>query len=152
MDANDPRLREIWNQDRVPVVVRGGRIRPLLVRLPPAPPDAQGNYAWLRNERRTYPESLSRYKAWSIPKAWFEDTLRRALELYGAVYVIQPFKTTEKCAPACWNATGALCECSCMGANHGSGTPVGKWHVVSETFAAQIKERQFSCRLLLPIE
>jgi hypothetical protein len=80
--------------------------------------------------------------------AWFEDTLKRLLARFGAVYVIQPFNKLEICAPACWNATGAKCECSCMGEHHGSKNHAGRWHVVSETFAVRIREREFSCRLL----
>lgn len=147
MDSNDPRLMQVWTQKRLPVVLRGGRVKPLLVRLP----YDTSNRDWLQNGRRTNPEWLSIHKAWSIPKAWFEDTLQRSLARYDAVYVIQPTNETEKCAPACWNALGAVCECSCMGANHGSGNPEGKWHVVSETFAVRINSRYFSCRLLHPI-
>src|SRR4051812_17019800 len=102
MDEKDPRLRGVWNQKRLPVVIRGGRVRPLVVRLPFDP----SNREWLRNDRRTKPEWLASYTAWSVPKSWFEETLRRFLGRYGAVYVIQPFSESEKCAPACWNAVG----------------------------------------------
>ena len=147
-NESDLRLKAVWNQTRLPVVVRGGRVRPLVVRLP----YHASNRDWLKDERRTKPEWLSSYKAWSIPKSWFEETLRRSLARFRAVYLIQPFRVSEKCAPACWNAKGALCECSCMGANHGSGDPIGKWHVVSETFAVRINARDCSCRLLRGIE
>ena len=146
MTITDPRLNSVWNQTRYPVALRGGRVKPLVVRLP----YADTNREWLRNDRRTNPIWLSVHKVWSIPKSWFEDTIQRSLDRYGGIYVIQPFHTTEKCAPACWNAIGALCECSCMGANHGSGDPAGKWHIVSETFAVRVNEREFSCRLLRP--
>lgn len=139
-------LEAVWNQGRVPVVLRGARTRPLVVRLP----YSSDNRVWLGNERRNKPEWLPKHKAWSIPKAWFEDTVRRALARYGSVYVIQPFNKTEKCAPACWNALGPRCECSCMGANHGSGQPDGRWHIVARTFAVKVKSKEFSCRLLRP--
>ena len=146
MNDNDLHLRAVWNQNHLPVVLRGGRVRPLIVRLP----YELSNYEWMQNDRRTKPEWLSKFKAWSIPKSWLDDTLRRSLARYGAVYLIQPYSDLEKCAPACWQAKGALCECSCMGKNHGSGNPLGKWHVVSETFAVRINDREFSCRLLRP--
>ena len=146
MNDTDLRLTRVWNQTRIPVVVRGGRVRPLLVRLPFHIANREG----LQGDRRSEPEWLPKHKAWSIPKSWFEQTLRRSLSRYGAVYLIQPFRKSEKCAPACWNAAGALCECSCMGANHGSGKPAGKWHVVSETFAVHVDARELSCRLLRP--
>lgn len=146
MSDGDQSLRRIWNQTAIPVVLRGGSVAPLVVRVS----FASDNREWLRDERRTKPQWIVQHKAWSIPKTWFEDTIRRALERYGKVYVIQPFRVNEKCAPACWHATGALCECSCMGANHGSGDPAGKWHVVSETFAVKVGPKEYSCRLLRP--
>ena len=66
---------------------------------------------------------------------------------FGRVYVIQPYREFEKCAPACWNATGFTCECSCMGKNHGS-MPGGRWWVVADTFAIQWQGRRLACRLI----
>jgi hypothetical protein len=144
LSEDGSRLTEVWRQSEIPVVVRGGPVRPLVVKFP----NSWDDYAWLRNERRREPEWLPRQRAWSIPKTWFEHTLHRLLARFNAVYVIQPLNRLEKCAPACWNATGAKCECSCMGANHGSKNIAGRWHVVSDTFAARIRAREFSCRLL----
>src|SRR5258708_35512814 len=133
MDPNDPKLRQVWAQQAIPVVVRAGRVRPLVVRLP----YSTGNRSWLQGTSQRVPEWLPAFKAWSIPKSWFERVLRAAIGKYGSVYVVQPYRTSEKCAPACWNAVGADCECSCMGANHGSANPDGRWHVVSETCAVK---------------
>lgn len=146
MSGTDPRYDRVWQQSRIPVVVRGGTIRPLLVKLP----YASDNREWLKNDRRTDPEWLREHKAWSIPKTWFEDTVQRLLGRHRSVYVIQPIKRDQKCAPACWNAAGAECECSCLGANHGSGTPAGKWYVASDSFAVRIDGEEFACRLLRP--
>jgi hypothetical protein len=146
MAQNDPNLLRIWHQARIPVVVLGGPVRRLIVRLPYAP----ANRDWLQDRHRTKPVWLPKQQVWTIPKSWFEDVLRRALLRYGAVYVIQPFRKDEKCAPACWNAVGAHCECSCMGENHGAGEPEGKWHVVSETLAVRVNAKEYSCRLLRP--
>ena len=143
---DDPSLIRIWNQTRVPVVVRGGPLGPLVVRLP----YADGNRDWLRDSGRSKPDWLRDEKAWSVPKSWLDDLLRRCLRRYGSVYLVQPFRKSEKCAPACLNAIGAHCECSCMGKNHGSGNSAGKWHVVSETLAVRYGRREFSCRLLKP--
>ncbi|WP_438480858.1 hypothetical protein [Oleiharenicola lentus] len=35
-----------------------------------------------------------------------------------------------------------------MGENHGTGNPVGCWHVVTETFAVEWSERKYACRLM----
>lgn len=146
MDKKDPRLIQIWKQNQIPVVYRPERGKPLLVRLPYAPTNRQ----WLKGDHRNQPDWIAEQKYWQTPKAWFEDIVKRALCRYGQIYVIQPFNAQEKCAPACWNALGVECECSCMGANHGSGNPVGKWHIVSETLAVSWGEKQYSCRLLIP--
>jgi hypothetical protein len=90
----------------------------------------------------------NRYKCWLPPRSRFNDLIKRSTEEFGSIYVIQPFRTEEKCAPACWNALGADCECSCMGRNHGSGNPEGKWHVVADTFAVCWGDREYACRLL----
>lgn len=144
MAAADKNLAVIWRQTQNPVVYRQGGGKPLMVKLPYAP----GNGDWLRNDQHRKPEWVKQYKCWETPKAWFENVVRRTLQRYDRVYVIQPYRAQEKCAPACWNATGIECECSCMGANHGSGSPLGKWHVVSDTFAVQWHDRQLARRLI----
>jgi hypothetical protein len=143
MDRRDPMLLQVWSQRVVPVVFRR-KSKPLIVRIP----TARDNIEWLQGEHRNPPDWQPRGKYWETPKSWFEDVIRRALQKYGRVYVIQPFTEQQKCAPACWNAVGVKCECSCMGANHGSGDPAGKWHIVSETFAVRWETREYSCRLL----
>jgi hypothetical protein len=72
--------------------------------------------------------------------------IRLCLGVYGQTYVIQRDRPLQKCAPACWNAVGYDCECSCLGENHGSETPLA--HVVSDTFAFQRGGRKLALRLL----
>lgn len=146
MDGKDPKLRQIWDQGRIPAVFRQGNSKPLFVRLP----YSTDNREWLKADHRNQPEWLKQYKCWNTPKSWFEDIIKRSLIKYGRVYVIQTYRTQQKCAPACWNASGIDCECSCMGENHGSGNPIGKWYIVSETCAVSWDEKQYSCRLIVP--
>jgi hypothetical protein len=94
------------------------------------------NPLWVKNE-----------KYWEFPKSWFNDFVNRALERFEKVYIIQPFREQEKCAPACMKAKGHECECQCMGANHGAGDK-GRWFVVSESFATSWGSSQLACRLL----
>jgi len=127
------RLLDVWNQTKTPVVLRRpGRGAKVRVRLP----YAKDNRFWLKNGNLHDPHWIDgdgkRY--WEIPKAWFNDFVARALEKYGQLYVIQPYREQEKCAPACMNAVGHECQCSCMGQNHGAGQH-GHWFVVSDTFA-----------------
>jgi hypothetical protein len=142
--AETQRAREIWKQKTVPVVFRPGGNRPLMVKFPFAP----DNREWIRDGHRTKPHWDEHYKCWEVPRSWFEGVARRLLRRFGKVYIIQPFRLQEKCAPACWNATGIECECSCMGERHGSGHPPGRWYVVSETFAVTWGERRYACRLI----
>jgi len=146
MNNQDPRLRQIWSQKSIPVIYRQVRPEPLLVRLP----YADDNYTWLRGDRRHKPKWDTRHTRWETPVAWFDELIERSLARFGRVYVIQLRKEQQKCASACWDAKGFHCECSCMGANHGSGHPGGRWHEVSETFAFHWGPRQYACRLIVP--
>ena len=143
-DESHERLKRVWNQQLVPVLYRRGPGNPLLARLPYAPE----NRSWLRGEGRIKPVWLKDEKYWELPQAWFNSLVKRCLQRFGKVYIIQPYHAQEKCAPACWSAEGEVCECSCMGANHGSGHPGGRWKVVSDTFATRWAGRDLACRLL----
>ena len=138
------RIRSVWGQGRVPVALR----RPKkgakhFVRLP----FAKDNRQWLQNGRRTSPAWNARDRRWEIPKSWFNDTVNRALDRFGRVYIIQPYREQEKCSPACQNAQGHECQCSCMGQHHGCGSD-GSWFEVSETFATRWGAEEIACRLL----
>lgn len=145
MAEQDPKLREIWSQRQVPVIFRAGAGRPLIVRLPFSP----SNSSWLRGENTRKPKWNSQLISWEVPVAWFDDLIHRLLKTYGQTYVIQLHREQQKCAPACWNAEGLHCECSCLGANHGSGHPGGDWHEIAETFACQWGPLQYACRLIV---
>lgn len=141
------RIRAVWSQTKIPVLYRRGKGSALLSRLPYDP----SNRSWLQASGRRHPVWLAERKCWELPNAWFNGLVRRCLLRYGRVYIIQPFHSQEKCAPACWNAEGEECQCSCMGANHGSGHPEGRWKVVSETFATRWGDRELACRLLTQV-
>jgi hypothetical protein len=136
-------LREVWNQRVIPVVVRRDS-PPLWVRLP----FAKDNGSWLRSSSRRKPVWDPEKRRWEVPRIWFEGLVRRLLSRYGRVYLVQRTKELQKCAPACWNAEGTHCECSCLGARHGTGQPGGRWYEVSATFAFHWERLPYSCRLL----
>lgn len=152
MSSPDKSAERIWRQDKLPVVYRESHGKPLLVRLPYDP----NNGVWLKAAHRRNPVWLEQFKCWRVPHSWFDEIITECLSRFGSVYVIQPYREQEKCAPACWNAKGFECECSCMGQYHGSEGPYGKWYVISDTFAVTWKSRQLACRLIerrgLPIE
>jgi hypothetical protein len=115
---NTEKLKYVWAQEQIPVVLRRtGKGQRLRVRLP----YAETNRQWFQNGRRTSPDWIARKKYWELPKAWFNDFVDRALAKYDKVYIIQPYREQEKCAPACQNAIGHECQCSCMGQHHGAG-------------------------------
>jgi hypothetical protein len=148
MEENDERLIVVWKQGliSIPVILRrGGKGESLRVRLP----YGQDNRQWLQNGKRTsptwFPDPTKQY--WETPKAWFNDLVERSLAKYKKTYIIQPYREQEKCAPACMNALGHECQCSCMGANHGAGND-GSWFEVSDTFATRWSGQQLACRLV----
>ncbi len=146
MNGQDPKLREIWSQKTIPVVYRPGGSNPLLVRLP----YASDNRVWLKGRHRNKPKWNPEHKRWEVAKSWFEDVVKQAIVRYGSVYVIEPFRVQKKCAPACWNAKGLECDCSCMGQNHGTGDPSGRWYVISDSLAVNWGPRQYSYKLMKP--
>ena len=139
----------VWKlQKLTPVALRRtGKGERLRVKLP----YAGDNRQWLQNGRRISPEWTAARNGWpgywEIPKAWFNDFVDRAMTRYGKVYIIQPYRAQEVCAPACQNAIGHECQCSCMGAHHGIGND-GTWFEVSDTFSTRWGERELACRLL----
>lgn len=138
------RLSDVWRQNRIPVLLRKGKGHKLMVKVP----FANDNYVWLRNERRAKPSRNSQYNCWELPQAWFNDLVPRILSRHSQLYIIQPYREQEICAPACWNAEGHECQCACMGENHGSQRPGGNWFTVSETFATLWHDRELACRLM----
>jgi hypothetical protein len=137
-------LNYVWGQELIPVILRRtGKGQHLRARLP----FAEANRQWLQNGRRTSPVWIDGKKYWELPKAWFNDFVERALVKYGKVYVIQPYREQEKCSPACQNAIGHECQCSCMGLYHGAGND-GSWFEVSDTFATRWADRELACRLM----
>ena len=142
-------MSAIWGQSTVPVLARPETTPPLFVRLP----FASDNRAWLQECGRKNPVLVRGPKTgrihWEIPMAWFSPLIRRCLERYGRVYVIQPLDRSEVCARSCWEARGDICECSCIGTNHGGGEPDGAWKEVSEAFAVRREKGELSCRMLV---
>ncbi|MBX8559997.1 hypothetical protein K5D57_09865 [Pseudomonas cichorii] len=144
MDPKELDFKRIWRQTQIPVVYKREKA-PLMVKAP----FAADNRAWLRGSNaRHKPKWNDKYLCWETPASWFDDTIKKALGRFKQVYVIQLHKEHQKCARACWDAQGIHCECHCMGANHGSGHPAGRWYEVSDTFAFHVGPRHFACRLL----
>ena len=141
-------LRNIfYNTDDIPVIWKKIDSAKLIVRLPY---DRNGgsNRDWLRNQRRLTIEWNKEDGYWLTPKAWLSDTIDRCLARRGVTYVIQPYREQEICAAACWNAEGYICECSCLGKNHGMGRQGYRWYEISDTFAFRNGDETYAVRKL----
>lgn len=150
MDAKNvpPEIRRQWAQAQVPIVVRSGVPGDkLTARLPYRNDNRNWLHGLATGTRRPDVKWAPVEKAWKIPVVWFNRLVDGALDRYGRIYVVQPYREFEKCAPACRSATGHDCECSCMGANHGVGDGDG-WFDVSETFSFRWGPYEAAIRLM----
>ena len=150
MDELD-QIRAVWRAAKIPVILRKGAGHPLQLKLPGDPSNVVWRISmgqWLQNGRRNRPKWNARYKCWDLPQAWLNSLVKQILGSFKKLYLIQPYREQEKCAPACFNATGHDCQCSCMGANHGQGGPDAGWFVVSDTFATRWGDEHLACRLM----
>lgn len=144
MDQNVNQFRSVWDQTVTPVIYRNPKPREKnIVKLP----YSVSNRAWLQQSGRVHPIWVPDKKYWEVPKSWFDDLVLRILKKYKKIYIIQPYNEMEKCAPACKNARGFECQCSCMGANHGAGDD-GSWYDVNEAFSFRWRGAELACRLL----
>jgi hypothetical protein len=144
MEYDDRKIEQIWNQKDIPVIHRRtGSRQKHRVRLP----FAEDNRIWVNQAGKSEASWSRTDKCWLTPKSWFDSLVERSLDRYGRIYIVQPYNQMEKCAPACMNATGFECQCSCMGANHGAGND-GSWFEVEEAFAFRWRGSELACRLL----
>lgn len=141
---SEPRVRRIWSQAKVPVVLRQGVGYKLYVKLP----YRAFNRSWLAQMGRVKPVWISSENHWELPASWFDKLVNQSLQTFGRIYVIQPYRAQEKCAPACRSAQGHECQCSCMGAHHGIGNGAS-WFDVSETFSFRWGPQELACRLIV---
>lgn len=137
-------IEAVWRQLSIPVVYRPPDKGEILLKLP----FSKNNYEWIKSNNQRKPKWLNQFKCWQLPRSWFNKVVEDTLTKHKKLYIIQPYREQEKCAPACWNAEGHECQCSCMGANHGAGNSDGHWFIVSDTFATTWRQRELACRLL----
>lgn len=145
-----PKILRQWAQAQAqaPIVVRSGQKGDkLTARLPYHADNKRWLLAMATGTRRPEVSWAKQEGAWKLPVVWLNRFVERALERYGRLYVVQPFREMEKCAPACRNATDHDCQCSCMGANHGVGDG-GGWFDVSETFSFRWGLQEAAIRLM----
>jgi hypothetical protein len=134
-------LAAVWNNGDIPVIAVPvtGRIK---IRIP----YSDSNRAWLQIGR-SKPEWDKVKRHWTVPRCWLTRMSKHAVKAFGRCYIVQAFKESERCAPACWNAAGLDCSCSCLGENHGQGDD-GSWYVVDDVFACRAGGVQYAVRLI----
>ena len=142
--GTEDKLIAVWRQTSIPVIYRQGKGSPLLIRLPYLP----DNKDWLRSAKQNKPNWNPKYRCWETPKSWFNELVERTLIRYEKLYIIQPYREQEKCAPACKNAIGHECQCSCMGANHGCHNSNNHEFFSSDAFSVSWREKELACRLM----
>lgn len=148
MKAEEEEAKAVWNNGDIPVILRRGGSQAVRLRIP----YASSNRNWLKNgSRKKDPEWVTTGKYWELPASRFNDLVKMLLSRFGKLYIIQPYREREVCATKCMNAHGFDCQCSCMGANHGSANSDG-WFEVSESFAVRYGEKRLACRLIKSIK
>jgi len=145
MSVDIHNAKSVWDNGSIPVILRRGKSQPVRLRIP----FAKDNRAWLKNApKKKEPVRNAEGKYWELPHSRFNELVRMILERFGKIYIIQPYQEKEVCSPSCMNAVGFECECSCMGANHGTGN-TGGWFEVSDAFAVRYGDTKLACRLLV---
>lgn len=140
------KMHKIWKEDPVVMLSKDNPKAPngVYVKFPGSKPPI----GWVWGNRRNWPRYNVIFKCWVVPMSWFDDMVEKMLIHFGHVYVIETVQSQHVCAPACWNAIGIACKCSCNGLNHGKNQPAGDWRVVSEAFAVYKGESKLTCRLI----
>ena len=146
-------LKQASQADGIPVVFITRQGKPLWLVMPQVkgtdgwhPMSDQARWLNVHGTKHNY-VSKPVLPHWEVPRAWLNLLVRRLLERYNACYIVQGLRVKEVCAPACWNAKGFVCECSCMGANHSRGHSEG-WYTVSESCAVRWRAHELHYKLL----
>lgn len=135
-------VQQVWSNKGIPVIGVPHKRGEIRVRLP----FSKANRAFLR-VGQPIPNWNKGDKCWELPRAHLNRIARRIIGVFGQCYIIQTRRDTEVCAPACWNAEGVDCECSCNGEHHGESNDAG-WFVVSDSFACRSGGREYAVRLI----
>lgn len=152
--ATSEKIREVWRQRDVPVLVRQGAGFPVFVKIPNPKID---DLMWRRKAATWLKPTLSSRDAkwlknargFEVPKAWFNNLTTKLLQKYQKLWIIQPYREQEVCAPACKTASGHECNCQCMGRYHGIDAPGSGWFTVNEAFETRWGESHMACRLMI---
>lgn len=121
----------------------------LIARVPPQ----KGIGEWMRRGRHHKAHFDPVSKEWTLPYAWRDEMIGRLANRYGGVLVLRDAAVTERCAPSCVKAVSPVtqCECSCGGANHGTGALPTGFQVINEALAVRVSpQRDVKITFIVP--
>ncbi|MBN6040063.1 endonuclease domain-containing protein [Amycolatopsis sp. 195334CR] len=82
-------------------------------------PARKGNRRWLHKTVRIRSPRLVDDR-WLLPRNCLVRLVTAAIDRYGFIAVCRDMSMLSRCNRACLEATGFECDCSCLGAHHGT--------------------------------
>lgn len=143
---------EAWQQFEIPVIVRTRKIEGKNPRLRIRLPEHPDPFALLKgvNKRNRNPIEKEKQRYWELAYGRLNEMVETLSKTFGHVILIQPVRETMVCARKCIEASGFECECSCLGANHGSQHMDSAWYEIEDTYAVSHGAEYASLKVILP--
>lgn len=142
METDRP-LDSVWRDSPHPAIFRRGKGFKLWVRLD----QSKENYDLIKINR-SIPRWIDKKVCYEVPADWFDKLVPILLRTHNFLYIIQPYREREECAPKCKSAVGHECDCPCLGRFHGAGYSGNGWFEVSDAYEVRWGEKRWGCRLL----
>lgn len=101
-------------------------------------PRRTGNRRWLMEALQVRGPKLVDGR-WELPRNCLSKLIAAAVDRYGCAAVCRDISKLSRCTKSCLEATGAECECSCLGVHHGS-TSEGWYERVGDAVVADLGE------------
>jgi hypothetical protein len=101
-------------------------------------PPRKGNRQWLKEALEIRSPEFDGVR-WELPRNSLGKMITAGVDRYGYVVVYRDISTLSRCTKACLEATGAECDCSCLGVHHGTGAD-GWYEQVGDAVAADTGE------------
>jgi hypothetical protein len=102
-------------------------------------PPRKGNYRWLHHHLAIRSPRLDGDR-WHLPRNCLLKFVTAAVDRYGYVAVYRDMSKLSRCNRLCLEAQGMECDCSCMGAHHGTADSGGWFEVVGDAVVADLGE------------
>lgn len=142
--------KDAWNQKETPVILRrrkqSGKNPKLRIRMP----DGEDHFQLLKGKSKNNhnPIYFDNRNFWDLPYSRLDDLVQILATHFGKVLLMQPIRESQTCARACMEANGFECECSCLGAHHGSHNMDSSWYEVDDTYAISYGEEKVSLKVI----